>query len=252
MGVYMDERIKNLKMIIAYEGTAYAGFQIQKNGPTIQAELETAIGRITGEKIHIHGAGRTDAGVHAKGQVVHFPTQSNHSNEKFKKAMNSLLPADIIVKNVYEVPMEFHAQYSARNKTYCYRIYNSEERPVFERNFVYYYRFDLNILKMHEAIPYLIGEKDFKSFQASGSPVLDTIRIVNFCNLESNGPLITFTINANGFLYHMVRNIVGTLILIGREKLEPSAMEKIILAKDRGVAGPTAPAIGLCLEEVMY
>ncbi len=244
--------MKNLKAVIAYEGTAYAGFQLQKNGPTVQAEIEAVIGRITGEKIHVYGAGRTDAGVHAKGQVVHFQTCSKLSDDKFQKAMNSLLPADIVVRNICEVPMDFHARYSAKSKTYRYRIYNSEERPLFERNFVYHYRWNLNIPKMQEALLFLVGEKDFKSFQASGSAVLDTIRVVNFCYLEKSGPLITLAINANGFLYHMVRNIVGTLILTGREKLEPSVMEKIISAKDRGVTGPTAPAIGLCLEEVIY
>ncbi len=248
----MDSLLKKFKMIIAYEGTAYAGFQLQKNGPTIQAELEKAIARITGEKIHIYGAGRTDAGVHAKGQVIHFQAYSKLADEKFQKAMNSLIPADIVVRDIYEVPIDFHARYSAKSKTYCYRIYNSEERPLFERNIVYHYRWALNIPRMQETLGFLIGEKDFKSFQASGSTVLDTNRVVNFCYMESNGPLITFTINANGFLYHMVRNIVGTLIMIGRDKLEPSSMERIILARDRGKAGPTAPAIGLCLEEVFY
>jgi tRNA pseudouridine38-40 synthase len=248
----VEDLPKNLKMIIAYEGTAYSGFQIQKNGPTVQAELKAVIEHITGETVDLQGAGRTDAGVHARGQVVHFHTHSNLSVEKLKKALNSLLPADIVVRNICEVSMDFHARHSAVSKTYSYCLYNSEERPLFERNYVYHYKAVLNITKMKEAVPFLLGKKDFKSFQAKGSAVLTTIRVVNFCHLELKGSLIVFTINANGFLYHMVRNIIGTLILIGREKINPSEMEQIIMGKDRAMAGETAPAMGLCLEEVLY
>ena len=248
----MEVPSRKLKLVVGYEGTAYAGFQVQNNGPTVQGELQAVIEHITGEKVTIYGAGRTDAGVHARGQVVHFQTHALLGVEKFQKAMNALLPADIIVNSIIEAPMEFHARYSAQSKTYSYRIYNAEERPLFERNFVYHYKPVLKTEKISEAIPFLIGEKDFKSFEASGSSVLNTIRTVNFCKIDSQGPLIILTINANGFLYHMVRNIVGTLILVGREKLDSLAMERIISAKDRSMAGPTAPAVGLCLEEVIY
>lgn len=239
-------------MVISYEGTNYVGFQLQKNGITIQEELQKAIHKITGELVKIHGAGRTDTGVHAKGQVVNFYCHSKRMLPKFQKAINAVLPADILVNSITEVPFNFHARYSALSKTYSYSIYNSEERPLFERNFVYHYKYNLNLEKMREAIPLILGENNFKSFQASGSVVQTTIRTVNFCSLESIGSQIKFIINANGFLYHMVRNIVGTLILLGQGKIDIERFQEIIIAKDRNLAGPTAPALGLCLEKVYY
>jgi tRNA pseudouridine38-40 synthase len=248
----MDESLRNLKMIIAYEGTAYAGFQFQKNGPSIQRELQTVIQRITGENVNVHGAGRTDAGVHANGQVIHFHTHTMIPTPKLQKAINALLPTNIVIKTASEVPAEFHSRYDAISKTYIYRIHNSEERPIFNRKFVYHYRRQLNIGKMREAIALLVGEHDFKSFQACGSTVKTTIRTINFCSLESTSSELALIINANGFLYHMVRNIMGTLIMIGQDKIDLPGFQKIILAKDRALAGETAPAIGLCLEEVLY
>jgi tRNA pseudouridine38-40 synthase len=239
-------------MVIAYEGTNYVGFQLQKNGLSVQEELQKAILKITGEFVIIHGAGRTDAGVHANGQVVNFNTTTVIEKERLKKAINAVLPADILVKLIASASADFHARFSAINKTYSYRIYNTEERPLFERNYVYHIRHKLNVEKMREAIPLIIGEHNFKSFQASGSVVQSTIRTVNFCSLESHGPQIKFIINANGFLYHMVRNIVGTLFLLGQGKIEIQRFQEIILAKDRNLAGPTAPALGLCLDEVYY
>jgi tRNA pseudouridine38-40 synthase len=250
--IWLNGSLKNLKIVIAYEGTSYAGFQLQKNGSTIQGELQKAIRQITGELVNIYGAGRTDAGVHASGQVINFKTHTIIPPQKLKKALNAVLPDDILIKSVSEVAADFHARFSAISKTYIYRIYNSEERPLFERNLVYYFRYSLNLEKMRQAISLILGEHDFKSFQASGSVVQNTVRNINYCSLDSMGLELKLTINANGFLYHMVRNIVGTLILIGQDKMDLKQFQKIMLAKDRNLAGPTAPASGLCLEEVFY
>lgn len=248
----MTGPVRNLKLVIAYEGTHYSGFQLQKNGPSIQGELERAILQTTAEKVNIQGAGRTDAGVHAKGQVVSFLTHSRIPIQNFSKALNSVLPADIVVKSAIEVALDFHARYSARTKTYMYRIYNLETRPMFERNFVYHYKYPLNIGMMRKAISYLVGEHDFKTFQAAGSAIQTSMRKINSCSLLEEAPEIKMIINADGFLYHMVRNIVGTLILVGNGRMEPEYFRGILMSKDRSLAGPTAPAKGLSLEEVIY
>ncbi|MGE5604296.1 MAG: tRNA pseudouridine(38-40) synthase TruA, partial [Bacteroidota bacterium] len=198
------------------------------------------------------GAGRTDAGVHARGQVVNFKIENQMPVAKIHKALNSLLPEDILVKSIAETGLEFHARYSAQSKTYSYSIYNDQIRPLFERAFVYYYRHQLDLDKMRSAIGLLLGKHDFKSFQAAGSTVNNTIRTIRFCRLEQKGPLIKLTINADGFLYHMVRNIVGSLILVGNDKLSIEEFKVIFEKRDRTIAGPTAPAKGLCLEEVFY
>lgn len=239
-------------MILAYEGTNYAGFQRQLNGPTIQGILEEKLSQIFNSKVTIIGAGRTDAGVHARGQVVNFKTVNQMPVAKVHKALNSLLPEDILIRSVTETDLEFHARYSAKKKTYSYSIYNDKLRPLFERRFVYYYRHQLDLSRMIQASGYLTGKHDFKSFQAAGSMVNNTIRTINFCHLEQTGPLIKVTINADGFLYHMVRNIVGSLILVGNDKLSLESFRDVLEKKDRTIAGPTAAAQGLCLEEVFY
>lgn len=239
-------------MVIAYEGTNYAGFQRQLNGTTIQGILEANLSQILNSQVTIIGSGRTDAGVHARGQVVNFRTVNQIPAPKIHKALNSLLPEDILVKSVIETDLEFHARYAAKCKTYSYSIYNDQLRPLFERNFVYYYRHQLDLNKMKQAIDLIVGKHDFKCFRAAGSSVTNTIRTIRFCRLEQNGPLIKLTINADGFLYHMVRNIVGTLILVGTDKLSVAKFQIILEERDRKIAGPTAPAQGLCLEEVFY
>lgn len=251
-GDKLETPIRNLKMILAYDGANYAGFQRQINGPTIQGILEDNLSQILNSKVTIIAAGRTDAGVHARGQVVNFKIINQMPVAKIHKALNSLLPEDILVRSVIEVDPEFHARYSAKNKTYSYSIYNDQLRPVFERNFVYYYRRELNLNAMRQAAGLLIGKRDFKSFQAAGSRVINTVRTIRFCSLERNGPLIKLTINADGFLYHMVRNIVGSLILVGNGKLSIEQFKNVLEQRDRTIAGPTAPAQGLCLEEVFY
>lgn len=248
----MNYPIRNLKIVLAYEGTKYAGFQRQLNGSTIQGILEEKLSLILNTNISIIGAGRTDAGVHARGQVINFNTANILAVEKIQKALNSLLPEDILTLSVEEVDLKFHARYSAKNKTYSYSIYNDNLRPLFNRNFVYYYRHQLDINKINKAADFLVGEHDFKSFQAAGSTVINTIRTIRFCRLSQDGPLIRLTINADGFLYHMIRNIAGSLILVGNGKLSVEDLKNVLELKDRNKAGPTAPANGLCLEEVFY
>lgn len=249
----MSDSGRNLKLTLSYEGTNYAGFQKQiGNIPTIQETLENAVQRITGETVKLIGAGRTDSGVHARGQVVNFVTQAKLRTDQWIRALNAVLPEDIVITGAFEVDLNFHARFSAKAKTYSYRIYNSETRPVFNRNFVYFYRHRLDIEKMQKAAERLIGRLDFRSFQAAGSSVKTTIRTVHFCRLRQVGPELVFEINADGFLYHMVRNIIGTLILVGNGKLSETEFAEVLHRKDRSFAGPTAPALGLCLEEVIY
>ena len=243
---------RNLKLIIAYEGTRYAGFQKQANALTIQAVLEEAIFKLTGERSTIYGAGRTDAGVHARGQVVNFHCKTRLPITQIHKAINHFLPEDILVMAVTDVSSDFHARFWAKSKTYSYRIYHSDFRPVFERNFVYHYRFQLKIDLMREAAQLLVGAKDFRGFQAAGSPVKNTVKTVHFCEVTKHNNEIRIEINADGFLYHMVRNIVGSLILAGNERMTLIGFQKILNSADRSLAGPTAPASGLCLEKVDY
>ncbi len=251
-GEKMNGLERNIKLIIAYEGTRYAGFQRQKGLPTIQGVLESSIQKLTGESLNITGAGRTDAGVHARGQAVNFRTNSNLKPGEFQKALNHFLPEDIVVRQAEEVPPDFHARYSAKSKTYSYRVCQSEVRPIFQRNFVYHYKYALNVNLMTEAITRLSGTQDFRGFQAAGSRIQNTVRTVHFCDLTTANDEITLIINANGFLYHMVRNIMGALLLIGNERAPADFLIRIIEAKDRSLAGPTAPASGLSLEEVIY
>lgn len=243
---------RNLKLIIAYEGTRYAGFQRQNELMTIQGTMEEAVLKLTGETINLTGAGRTDAGVHAQGQVVNFQTGTLLGIEQVHKGLNHFLPDDIAVLKIEEVPESFHARYSAKSKTYCYRIHNSIIRPVFNRYYVLHYKYPLKIELMKEASQLLLGKRDFRSFQAAGSTVKNTIRTINKCVCSSCENEIKIEINADGFLYHMVRNIVGTLILIGNERMMVNEFIKILTAKDRSLAGPTVPALGLCLEKIDY
>jgi tRNA pseudouridine38-40 synthase len=248
----MEQPERNVKLVVAYEGTRYAGFQRQDNGLTVQAVLEEAVYKLTREQVKIVAAGRTDAGVHARGQVVNFFSRTRLPVEQIQKALNHFLPEDVLVTAVANVSMDFHARFSAKAKTYSYRIYHAEQRPVFERNFVYHYRFPLQINQIREAAQILVGTQDFRSFQATGSPVKNTVKTLHYCTAEAYGEEIRIEMNADGFLYHMVRNIVGTLILVGNERITVKDFQNVLEAKDRSLAGPTAPATGLCLEEVFY
>ncbi len=249
----MADESRNLKLIVAYDGTEFAGFQRQAGGlRTVQAVLEESIWTISGETARLTGAGRTDAGVHARGQVVNFYTAARLSADAWRQALNSVLPEDVLVRSAAVADPEFHARYWAKSKTYSYRIYNDRLRPVFERRYAYHYKHGLEPDLMRQAAALLAGTRDFRSFQAAGSAVRNSVRTVHCCRVETDGPEIVISINADGFLYHMVRNIAGTLIWVGNRRIDAARFQQILDSGDRTQAGPTAPACGLCLQEVFY
>lgn len=244
--------MRNIKLIIEYDGTNYYGWQKQPHQATIQETLEDSIRKVTKEKIDIIGSGRTDKGVHARGQVANFFTDSKIPGEKFKDAINSALPEDIAINYSEEVDSSFHSRYSAQGKEYRYLIYNRREPSPLLRNLAYHVPQKLDYGSMQKAIGHIIGTHDFRAFMASGSSVKDTTRTIYNVHLDKNGELIEFRINGSGFLYNMVRIIAGTLVDIGTGKIDNSYLSEIILSKDRKNAGHTAPPHGLYLERVLY
>lgn len=243
---------RNLKLIIEYEGTRYHGWQRQGELATIQKILEEKIALITQEKSSVISSGRTDAGVHALGQVANFTTHSGLPVRNLIRGLNSLLPEDIKIRDIAEVDQSFHSRFSARSKTYIYNIYNAPVPSVFFRNHSWYIYEKLNVEKMEEAARCLTGEHDFSSFCAAGHETKTYNRNVAGASFSCEGSLIRFRIEASGFLKYMVRNIVGTLSYVGKDKLSPACLIDILEARDRTLAGPTAPPHGLFLESVQY
>lgn len=244
--------MRTLLLTVAYDGTDYAGFQIQLNGNTIQAEIEKALFRLTGSEIRITGSGRTDAGVHAAGQAISFDTDSRHQPATFVKALNAMLPRDIVVLNAEEAPPGFNARFCAIGKTYVYRIWTDPIRPVFERRYVTDLGQTLDIAAMQQALSALIGTHDFAAFCAAGSSAKTTVRTMRRAMVEQKEKIVEISLEADGFLYNMVRIIIGTLIEIGTGKLPSNCLETALKSLDRSKAGPTAPPQGLCLQEVFF
>ena len=245
--------MRNLKMIMEYEGTNYHGFQRQINKITVQEVLEEKLAFLMEEDIKVNSSGRTDAGVHAKGLVVNFLTNSTIPVEKLPLALNSMLPPDIAVREAQEVPLEFHARYSAKSKTYNYNILNSRVPSPFLRNYAYFFPRPLDIDQMRVGAAYLVGEHDFAAFRSIGSSVKTTVRHIYRLEIrEKEGQLLEIEVEANGFLYNMVRIIVGTLVEVGVGKITPQQVADILQSKERSRAGQTAPAKGLFLKEVNY
>jgi len=245
--------MRNIKLLIEYDGTNYLGWQVQPKGPTIQGMLEEKLLRLTGERIRLTGSGRTDSGVHALGQVAHFKTQSQMDIRTIQRALNSLLPPDIVIQKVEEVDEGFNARKHSKSKVYEYRILNRNLRPVFHRGYVWHIPQKLNLTEMKKATKSLIGEHDFSAFRTVGSTTQTTVRRVIRAEWKRDGDgLIRFEIEANGFLKQMARSIIGTLVEIGKGKMKASDFRKILNSKDRKKAGPTAPAKGLFLKEVKY
>jgi tRNA pseudouridine38-40 synthase len=246
----MNER--NIKIIIKYLGKNYHGWQKQFGEKTIQGEIEKAAEKVFKQKIDLIGSGRTDAGVHALGQTANFKIKNNIPEEKVLYALNSNLPKDIRVVDSREVDMEFHSRYNAIGKTYQYNIYNSRIIDPFRKDTSYFIPYKLDIDKILRSKDYFIGEHDFQAFMATGSSVQSTVRKIFKINMTSKDNLISFNITGNGFLYNMVRIIIGTLIDVGRGKIEENTIENIILSRDRKFAGHTAKAEGLFLKKVYY
>ena len=242
----------NYKLILEYDGTNYNGFQIQTNGVTIQGLLEASLSKIAKTEVKLTAAGRTDAGVHALNQVVNFHAQLSIPVERLPLALNSLLPKDIRVKDAQIVDDSFHARYDAVEKTYLYRIRQGAVESAFERNYCWVIKQDLDWVLMAVAGQTLVGTQDFAGFAASGSSVKTTVRTIKNFTLTRviQGGDLRFT--ADGFLYNMVRNMVGTLVEIGLGKRPAADIQRIIAAGDRRQAGITAPARGLFLEQVVY
>ena len=244
--------MRNIKLTIEYDGTSYGGWQKQKNNRTIQQCIEEAIKLLTGEEVELIGSSRTDAGVHAKGMVANFITNSQIPADKFREAINTKLPDDIGIIKSEEVDKNFHSRYDSKGKTYCYTLVNRYEKVCIGRNYVYQVRDELNYNLMKEAAKYFLGKHDFKAFKTNGSSVKTSVRTINGLELELKGDVIKIFVSADGFLYNMVRIIVGTLIEVGKGKIKPEDIESIIKNGDRSKAGPCVPPNGLVLEKVFY
>jgi len=245
--------MRNLKAVIAYEGTDFHGWQVQPGRRTIQGTIEHALATLEGSAVKVHGSGRTDAGVHARGQVASFRLANPLPCANLKLTLNHRLPPAIRILDVAEVPESFHARYSAVAKTYEYRIWRGEICPPFHRRCVYHLPYPLDEAAMIAAAPRFEGERDFRSLATRDGEQKDsTVRTVFASDLQRQGEELVYRVRGSGFLYNMVRNIVGVLIEIGRGNWGPEDIERILEARDRRAAGPTAPAPGLFLNDVEY
>lgn len=245
-------KLRNIKLTIKYDGTHYAGWQYQKNARTVQEAIETVLKKITGEKVNLTGSGRTDSGVHALAQVANFKTRSRLPLKRLYMALNSCLPDDIMVSAVEEAGCRFNAQHDAKSKIYRYTISNNDFVDPFIKRYAArcFYRIDVNT--MRKAARCLLGRHDFSSFQTKDGEERDSTRRLKKIKIARSGDLIYIEMEADGFLYNMARNIVGTLIEAGRGKMTVRDVRAALDKKDRRSSGPTAPALGLCLMKVRY
>ena len=244
--------LRNIKLIIEYNGKGFNGWQKQPNKLNIQGEIERAIKELTGEEVNLIASGRTDAGVHSIGQVANFYTESSIPIQKFAIAINSKLKKSIVIKSAEEVPEKFHSRYSVHNKKYRYIINNSEQGTAIYRDLEYHMPVKLDVDKMKEAAKYFVGKHDFSAFKASGTSSKSSVREIYSAEVFKNGDRIYIELVGNGFLYNMVRIIAGTLVDVGIGKIEPEKIPEIIESKKRENAGKTLPAHGLYLVEVNY
>ncbi len=244
--------MRNIKLTIAYDGYSYHGWQFQPDKPTIQGEIESALQKLTNQKIQIIGASRTDAGVSALGQVANFQLDSSIPTENFARALNPYLPDEIFIIEAQEVDENFNSRFNALNKQYCYRIHNGLNKPVLDIHHCWHYPYPLDVCLMQKAAQHLIGTHDFKSFASSGDQRQDSTRTIFKCDILQQDQWIDITVQGDGFLYNMVRNIVGTLVEIGRKRWTPDYIQEILTAKDRRAAGILAPPNGLCLMWIQY
>jgi len=255
----MDQLLRNIRLLIAYDGTEYSGWQKQKENRTIQGEIETRLNSITGEEIALHGAGRTDAGVHAEGMVAHFKTSRSTAAEDFSRALNSMLPASIRIFSAEEAAENFHARFSTLGKQYRYTIFTGKVQPPRTRLYSLHVTAELHLNIMRNCLTMLEGIHDFSSFENSGSRdkkkttgrgAIRTILRASLIREETD--LLRIDFSGDGFLRHMVRNMIGTLLDAGRGRITVDDFMEVLQAKDRTLAGPTAPPHGLSLIKVFY
>ena len=253
--------MRNLKLLLAYDGTEFSGWQIQPEAATVQGTLASAIGRVTGESVLPQGSGRTDAGVHALGQVATFASQSPIPPENLVTALNDVLPSSIRVLEAAEVPAAFHPRKSARAKSYRYTMFRGVICPPFQARYVWHYPYPLDEAMMQQVAGCIVGEHDFTSFAAVDperereegvSSVAQNVRQIFCSSWQRKADELVYTVRGSGFLHHMVRNLVGTFVLAGKGTLKPSDLPRILAARSRSAAGATAPASGLCLLSVDY
>jgi tRNA pseudouridine38-40 synthase len=248
-----DARMTNFKLTVEYDGTAYSGWQRQAEEPTVQAEIERALASMTRSAVTLTGAGRTDAGVHALGQVANFRCDTRLGPGAILKGLNSLLPADIAIRDCCRVPEDFHARFDAKSKIYRYHVLNRDARAAVGRSYAWFIHRPLDLEAMRRATEVLVGRHDFKAFESTGSPRAHTVRnVLDAIWVERKGRRLTFQIEADGFLRCMVRNIVGTLVAVGLGKLAAGAVRDILDSRDRKRAGAAAPPQGLFLVSVRY
>jgi len=244
--------MRTLRFTLAYDGTNYSGWQRQANALTIQELVEDVLTKLCKETIKVEGSGRTDAGVHAYGQVVSFRTSCSIPAERLAIALNSLLPKDIVAREGQEVPAEFHARYSAQKKLYRYKIYNHPLASPFWRLYAWHVPGELDIAAMRQAAEYFTGTHDFSAFRAAGGAKVNPVRDIYLSAWQQSGDVLEYFVEGTGFLYHMVRNMVGTMVDIGKRKHPPHVIAAILASKQRAMAGVTAPAQGLYLDRVTY
>lgn len=246
--------MRNIKLTIQYDGTNYAGWQFQRNARSIQEAIEEALKKLTGDDVNLIGSGRTDAGVHANGQVANFKTHSLLPIKNIQKGLNTILQKDIVIAKAEEAPLHFNSQRNAKSKLYRYIISPGDFVNPFIRGFAARCQYRLNIGHMKKAARHLLGRHDFRSFQTKDESTAkeNTIRRIRKIRIEKSGNLVYIYIEADGFLYNMARSIAGTLIEAGRGRLKPDMVRDILAKKDRRFSGPTAPAKGLCLMKVRY
>jgi tRNA pseudouridine38-40 synthase len=245
---------RNIKLLIEYDGSNYAGWQVQSKyrGKTIQKIIEKTLFGILRERVKLIASGRTDAGVHALGQVANFYTSSNMPLQRLKIALNGLLPEDIKIAGLSEAAQDFHSRFSAKSKVYRYSILNRDYSSALLRNSLYFFPHFLDVQLMQDEAKVLVGKHNFRAFQASQGRDKNPVKTIKNIEVKRRSGFIFIVIEADGFLYNMVRNIVGTLIEIGRGRMKEGSMQRILNSGNRRLAGPTAPAKGLCLLKVRY
>jgi tRNA pseudouridine38-40 synthase len=245
--------LRNIRLVVAYDGAGYHGWQRQKNGLTVQAVIEESLQVMTEMPVKLLASGRTDAGVHALNQVCNFNTSSQIPIDALRRGLNALLPSDILVKEAVVVPLEFHSRYGAKSKIYEYRILNRQDPDIFRRNILWHIRYPLDVKKMSECLSLLRGTHDFSAFKSTGSANTDPVRTIMVAGIEADEDgVLRIIVEGNGFLRHMVRNIVGTLVEVGQGRMDTKDFAEILESRDRRLAGRKAPPQGLFLMAVKY